>query len=150
MTTVYFVTPPKEKEQVTIITEFLNDKGIEVIFSSPFRSAIEAIKGFGVENEIPMYAVTEFGEMEVNNEPKETFEEVQERMIDGLSMLATNEEGKTIAVCTHPIALSSAIQFFDETFSEADTDRLKANAPVIVKFEFEGEICKNIEEIKAI
>ncbi len=150
MTTIYFVTPAKEEEKKAIVTDFLKDQGIDVIFSSPYRSAVETIREFGVEQEIPMYVVSEFSEIEQNNEPFETMEEVEERMIDGLAMLATNEEGKTIVVCTHPIALGSAIHYFDETFTEEDTNQLKENAPSIVKFVLDGEICKDIEVIKAI
>lgn len=150
MTTVYFMTATKEKEKAAELFKFFEDKTIDVIYSSPFGSAVETIREYGVEKEIPMFAVTEFGELDQESTPAETMEELEERMIDGLAMLAANEEGNTILVCTHPIALSSAIHFFDETFGEEDTKRLKEQGPALVKFTLDGEICKDIEEIKVI
>lgn len=150
MTTVYFMTPTKDKEKAQELMKFFEDKKIDVIYSSPFRSAVEMIREYGVEKEIPMFAVTEFAEIEQEVEPKETLEEVEERMIDGLAMLANNEEGNTILAVTHPIALSTAIHFFDETFGEEDTKRLQESAPCLVRFTLDGEICKDIEEIKVM
>lgn len=186
MTTIYFIREAeymilgnedarrtlteKGKSSAYELKEFFKDKGIDLVYSSPFLRAIETIKPFADSIRQPIYLVDEFAERKIGSLPHdmvaymiqqwedfdykveggESLYEVQERMIDGLQMLVNQEEGKNIIVSTHGTALATVINYFDPTFLYADYHRIKQVMPWMVKFEFDGEVCVSIEEILGV
>lgn len=142
MTTIYFVHSEGKEE---ILKEFLEDKKIEIAYSSPSTSAIQLIREFANDYRLPIHLVDELGDLIVG---RENLEDVQERMIDVLQMFANEQADKTILVSSNVIAIGSVIQYFDESFNHAEYQRVARVSPWIMKFVLDGEVCIEIEEIR--
>lgn len=155
------------KHDCVILTKFFEDKKVDAIYSSPYMAAIDTIRPCANRLKLPVYIVEEFKERVIGQiteslsqfEKKqwqtfsyhalggECLEEVRERMIDGIAMLANQEQDRTVIVSTHTNAMCMAIQFFDESFQYEDYLQATKRKPGIVKFTFDGETCLDIEEI---
>lgn len=181
MTTVYFVrhcqsdhsvhddrTRPltrKGMEDSKLVTEFLTDKGIEAVLSSPYRRAMDTVRDFAESKGLPIELVEDFRERAVGDrwlddfmafvkrhwedreyrEPGgESLRQVQERNIAALQKVLAEYGGKTIAVGTHGTALSSIISFYQPEFGFRQFAEIVDLTPWVVKFQFAGEACRSI------
>lgn len=153
MTTVYFVRhcqsdhsvhddrirplTPKGLEDSRRVTEFLRDKPIEAVLSSPYRRAMDTVRDFADTRGFSIEAVEDFRERAVGDrwvedfmafvkrhwenrdyrEPGgESLRQVQARNLAALGEVLKRYQGKTIAVGTHGTALSSIVNFYQPKF----------------------------------
>jgi 2,3-bisphosphoglycerate-dependent phosphoglycerate mutase len=183
MTKVYFVRhaepdfsvhddlirPLSEKgiDDTKRVTDFLIDKNIDKVFSSPYKRTIDTIKDFSEKLDLKIKVIDDFRERKVDDvwiedfnsfskEQWNNFEyklskgeclrEVQERNIAALSEILKENKDINIVVGTHGTALSTIINYYDKKFGYYDFDRIKYLMPYIVCIKFEGTVVKNIKE----
>ncbi len=150
-----------------LVTEYLKDKDINIIMSSPYKRAIDTIKPFAESRGLSIQLLDDFRERKVGSvwienfdafckrqwddfsyklTDGETLSEVQTRNIAALRNVLSKYKDKNIVIGSHGTALSTIINFYDHSFGYNDFMEIKSVMPWIVKFIFEGE---NLEAIKS-
>lgn len=184
MTTVYFVRhaepnycnhndatrelSAKGLEDRKLVSEYLKDKNVDIVLSSPYKRSVDTVKHFADLKNIQIKIMDEFRERRVDSDwiedfdsfcykqwhdfsykltDGETLSEVQERNISALKAVLERFDGKTIVIGSHGTALSTMIHYFDSTFGYEEFMEIKSLMPWIVKFEFENEKLVGIEKI---
>lgn len=157
----------KGMEDRRLVTEYLSDKNISKIVSSPYKRAVDTVSGFAYKYGLPIECIENFKERRVGsswidnfadfskNQWKdfnyflndgESLKEVQNRNIYALKQLLTLHKDKNIAVGSHGTALSSVINYFDKSFGYNEFERIKNLMPWIVEFTFDGDTCVKIKD----
>ena len=150
-----------------LAAEFLADKSVDAVLSSPYRRAVETVEVFAKERGMEVLPVEDFRERCIadmwiedfreftrrqweDHDYKlgggESLREVQRRNIAALTDVLRQYDGKTVAVGTHGTALSTIIQYFVPSFGYAEFDRIRGKMPWAVHFAFDGGRCVRIEE----
>lgn len=148
----------KGLEDRKLVTEFLKDKGINMALSSPYKRAIDTIKDFTDLVAIDIEIIDEFRERKVDGGWIEDFneftknqwndfsfklsdgeclQEVQERNVSALKNVLEKYKGKNIVIGCHGTALSTILNYFDNSFGYEDFKRIKNKMPWIVEFIFD-------------
>lgn len=184
MTEVYFVRhaepdysihddrirPLTEKGMIDrqLVTQFLQTQGIEHVYSSPFKRAIDTIKDYADKNNLTIKYIEDFKERKIDSvwiedykafsknqwdnfnykfNDGECLKEVQDRNIKALNELLIKHKNNKIAIGSHGTALCTIINYYDPSFGYKQFESVKILMPWIVKFTFEGQVCNNIEMI---
>ena len=184
MTTVYFVRhaqpnyenhddltrelTEKGLRDRTLVTNFLRDKEIHAVLSSPFQRSVDTVKEFADEKGLTIGLVDDFRERRVDSgwiddftafakrqwadftyklSDGECLGEVQARNIAALNRVLAVYEGKNVAIGSHGTALSTIIHHFDPSFGYEDFDKIRGLMPWIVRFSFEGTELVEMEKI---
>ena len=150
------------------VTEYLKDKNITKIYSSPYRRAVETIRDFSELSNIDIELIEDFRERKVSNEwlkdfngfaekqwndfnysllEGESLKEVQDRNIRGLHKLLNENEGENIVIGTHGTALSTIINYYDKSYNYKSFNKIKDIMPFIVIIKFDGIMCNSIEYV---
>lgn len=185
MTAVYFVrhaTPNfQNHDDVTrelteqglkdraLVTAFLWDKEIDVIFSSPYKRAVDTIKEFADAQNMTITTIRDFRERKVGytwiedfdrfcKEQWENFDfklsggeslrEVQERTIGALNHILEAYADKNIVIGSHGTAISTILHFFDPSFGYQEFNQIKNLMPWIVKLSLNKNRCLGMEKYK--
>ena len=187
MTTVYFVRhaepnysnhddmtrelSPKGLEDRKLVTDFLADKQVDVVLSSPFKRAVDTVSDFAEAYGFVIGIVDDFRERRIdsvwiedfNSFCKSQWEDFDYKLSDGESLgevQARNitaledvlkkyrEEGKdkTIVIGSHGTALSTIINYYDKSFGYEEFNKIRGLMPWIVRFTFEVDECKEIKQ----
>lgn len=184
MTTVYFVRhaqpnyanrndaqrelSAKGLEDRKLVTEFLKDKGIDVVLSSPYKRAVDTVADFAGTYGLQIKTVDAFRERKVDSVWIEDFtafsvrqwqdfsyklsdgeclQEVQDRNITALKSVIEQYKGKNIAIGSHGTALSTIVNYYDNTFGYADFAAIKDKMPLIIEFLFDDKAeCVEIKQ----
>ncbi len=183
MTTVYFVRhaepnyenhddlsrelSDKGLKDRSLVTEFLMDKQIDIVLSSPYKRALDTVRDFAERKGIGITIIDAFKERRVDSAWIEDFpsfckkqwedfryklsdgeclEEVQNRNILALNRVLEQHRNKNIVVGSHGTAVSTIIHYFDKTFGYSDFDEIRYFMPWIVEFTFEEKKCVNIQK----
>ena len=149
------------------VTEYLMDKEIHAVLSSPYKRAADTVKHFADARGMEIGLIEDFREQKVAGEWIEDFngfakrqwadfsyklpggeslQEVQARNIGALMDTVRRYEGKNVIVGSHGVAVSAMINFFDPSFGYEGYRRIQKVMPMIVKFSFDGERCVEIEK----
>jgi len=174
MTTIYFIRhaeadktvksnpdrPLSEKGQkdCQLVTDFLQDKQIDVVLSSPYKRAVDTISGFansiGAKIELDEnfrerekgYIDSDFSYMEYARKQwsdfsykltdGESLAETQKRNISALQKVLNRYGNKNIVIGTHGQALGTIINHFDKSF-DFEKKQTILN-PFVVKMTFDG------------
>ena len=186
MTTVYFVRhaqaqnndldtknrrlTEKGTSDCRLVTEYLSDKHIDIVFSSHYRRTLDTLMEFVKKNNLEIHQVEDFCERisigtrvsdyELRSYYKELwddfsyaangeecFGDVQKRNIKALETVLKNNRGKNIVIGTHGIALSTIINHYDNTFSFSDYWDMLFRLPWIVKADFDDNGCVGMQKI---
>ncbi len=174
MTNIYFVRhaqpdhnirddltrPLSEKGLIdrTLVTEFLGDKSIDCVLSSPYKRAIDTIVDFAKKNHHTIQIVDNFRERDsvwvedfidfakkqwadfsYKRSDGECLAEVQKRNISALFDVLTQYKDKNIVIGTHETALSTIINYFDNTYGFDDFIAMANIMPWVVRMKFDGE-----------
>lgn len=184
MTTIYFVrhaepdynnhddffrplTDKGLKDRIKV-TNYLLDKEIDVVLSSPYVRAVDTVADFAKNAGLNIETIDDFRERKVDSvwvedfkgfckkqwsdfnfklKDGETLNEVQQRNIKALEEVLERFKGKNIVIGSHGTALSTIINYYDNTFNYDNFDAIVGVMPWVVKFEFEGKSCISIEQI---
>lgn len=184
MTTIYFVrhaepdynnhddffrplTDKGMKDRIKV-TNYLLDKKIDVILSSPFIRAVDTVADFAKNVGLSIETVDDFRERKIDNvwiedfsgfckkqwsdfnyklTDGESLNEVQIRNIRALEEIVDKYNGKNIVIGSHGTALSTIINYYDKSFNYDNFNAIRTIMPWVVKFEFEDKKCVFIEEI---
>jgi len=187
MTTVYFIRhaesdisvrdgrirPLTEKGLADrkLVTEFLQDKNIDAVLSSPFKRAVDTVADFAEKNGFKIEIVEAFRErkgdsdMDRNNFDFDAFNkrqwadfsytlsdgeciaEVQKRNISALNDVLFRYRNKNIVIGTHGMALSAIINNYDNTYNFDDFMAMLYINPWVVRMDFNDDGCICIKKI---
>lgn len=150
-----------------LVTEFLQDKSIDVVLSSPFKRSVDTIKPFADQYGFDIITIADFRERKVDScwiedfygfskrqwedfdyklADGETLHEVQKRNIAALEKVLEQYKGKRVVVGSHGTALSTIINYYQPDFGLDGFESIRTLMPWIVRFDFEGKKCRKIEQ----
>ena len=184
MTTVYFVRHAepdyknhndmerpltlKGKEDSKLVTDYLKEKEIEIVLSSPYVRAVQTVKDFADSYGHTITTDSDFRERKIDSDWIEDFNrfaeqqwkdfdyklsdgeslrEVQIRNVDALRQVIKEYPDKNIVIGSHGTALSTIINYFEPSFGFSHFQKIRTIMPWIVKFTFQGDELVHIEEI---
>jgi 2,3-bisphosphoglycerate-dependent phosphoglycerate mutase len=151
-----------------LVSNYLMDKGIDCIVSSPCKRAVDTLEDFAEKQHLLILPVDDFRERQVGPGWIDNFEdfaqkqwndfgyklcggeclgEVQKRNIGALHRLLEDYPGKRIAVGSHGTALSTVINYYNKGFGYPEFLSIIKLMPWIVKFTFLPEKCAGIEYV---
>ena len=151
----------------TLVTEFLQDKQIDAVLSSPFKRAVDTVREFAEQQGLEIEIIEDFRERRIDNCWIEDFKgfckkqwedfsyklsdgeclwEVQTRNIGALKDVLKRYAGKNVVVGSHGTALSTIINYYDNSFGHAQFEEIRGLMPWVVQFCFEGEECIEIRK----
>lgn len=151
-----------------LVTNYLDNKEINIILSSPYKRALDTINHFAEYMKFEVTIVDDFRERKVDSVWIENFEDftkrqwkdfdfklsdgetlnqVQERNIRALNRVLQQHKGKNVVIGTHGTALSTIINYYDHSFGYDDFKKIKYLMPWVVKLAFEDYKCVDIEKI---
>ena len=159
---------PKGLMDRKLVTEFLMDKRIDVIVSSPYKRAIDTVKDFADRVGAGIEIIDDFRERKIDSiwiddfiafskaqwrdfhyklSDGECLSEVQTRNIRALNELLNRYQGRNIVIGGHGTALSTIINYYDPAFGYDDFEAMKRKMPWIVEFHFDdmGKCCEIIK-----
>ncbi|MDV3426889.1 MAG: histidine phosphatase family protein [Bacillota bacterium] len=149
------------------VTEFLLNKNIAKVFSSPYKRAVDTIKDFTDRTGLKINIVEDFRERKIDSEWIEDFDkfsekqwgdfqyklsdgeslyQVQKRNIAALQRILKENLGENIVIGTHGTALSTIINYYDKNFDYKEFQRIRYYMPFIVCITFDGQAAVKIEE----
>ncbi|MBO5666764.1 MAG: histidine phosphatase family protein [Firmicutes bacterium] len=157
------------RRDTLLVTEFLKDKEIGAVWSSPYHRAIDTVKDFadkagltietdydfrerkvgdGWLEDFDSFAEKQWADFEFALEHGEALGEVQKRNLDALKKVLDRvvPQQINVAIGSHGTALSTVVNFFDPTFGYEDFQRIVDLMPWIVELEFEGDRCVGVKE----
>lgn len=142
-----------------LVTEFLADRNISAVLSSPFKRAVETVKELADLKGLPVITVDDFRERKVDNiwiedfngfckrqwsdfdyklHDGESLMEVQRRNIAALQRVLREYAGGSIVIGTHGTALSTIINYYDSSFGYEQFSEIKGLMPWLVCMKFDG------------
>lgn len=150
------------------VTTYLMNKKISVIYSSPYKRAVDTIKDFSDNMKLEIitnnnfcerrvgawvedfksYSQKQWEDFDFKLTDGESLREVQERNIAALFEILKDNMGKNIAVGTHGTALSTIINYFRSDFGHADFWNIIDKMPYILCFKFKNMNLESMEEIE--
>lgn len=149
-----------------LVTIFLRSKKIDIVLSSPYKRAVDTISDFAQKSALEVHLSEDFRERRVGNGWIENFDifcqrqwsefsyklpggeslhEVQARNIAALFDVLGRYPEKNIVIGSHGTALSTVINYFDNTFGYDQFMTIKDLMPWIVRFDFDGQKCESIQ-----
>jgi len=189
MTTIYFVrhaesdrlvrdgrTRPLTKKGLIdrrLVTDFLSDKKIDIVLSSPFKRAVDTVADFAEKYGFNIEHIEDFREQQSGKglprdkegnpsddflrkqwddfnfrySDGETLHELRQRNIVALTGVLMSYSGKNIVIGTHAMALSTIINYYDASYGFDDFLAMNPIMPWIVRMDFDGDILIKIEKI---
>ena len=152
----------KGRKDTALVTEFLSDKHVDAVLSSPYVRAMETVRpfaeqfGFEIETdedfreheiahawvEIPDFAEyfrSCWSDFDYKLPTGESLREVQSRNLAALSRVLHRYGGKTVVVGSHGTALGTLIHHFDPSYGYEGHVRITPLMPHVVEFQFDGE-----------
>ncbi len=149
----------------TLVTEFLRDKQIDAVLSSPFKRAVDTVQDFAEKHGFEIEVVEDFRERRIDNcwledfkgfckkqwedfnyklSDGECLQEVQTRNITALKDVLKRYEGKNLVVGSHGTALSTIINYYDKSFGYTQFEEIRGLMPWVVQFCFDDNVCEEI------
>lgn len=151
------------------VTEFLSDKNITKLCSSPYKRSVDTIQDFANKNELSIELIEDFRERTVSNKDiwiedfaeftklqwqdhnyklsgGESFNDVQIRNINALNKIISKNPNSNIAIGTHGMALSTIYNYYDNKFGYTEFERIIPIMPWIVHIVFNGSKVVQIKE----
>lgn len=150
------------------VTYALIDKNITLIYSSPYKRAVDTIKDFAKSTGLEVKIYNDFRERKVGEwvddfkefsrkqwedfdfkfDKGESLREVQQRNISALFEVVRDNIGESITIATHGTALSTIINYFNPNFGYADFCEIVERMPYILHFRFDGMKFEYLEEVQ--
>ena len=139
-----------------VVVETLKDIKIDCFLSSPYKRSIDTIQTTADYFGMPIKTDERFRERKVGTwesgwlekrwadfacaeEGGECLGSVQKRNIEALKEVLSEYSGKTVVIGTHGTALSTILNYYDNSFGLNDFLRIVGWMPYIVELTFDGE-----------
>lgn len=150
---------PRGMEDRKLVTDFLLDKQIDAILSSPYRRALDTVRHFADTVRLPIEHVPDFRERRVDSawipdfddfcrrqwadfdyrlECGESLREVQARNVAALEGVLRAHEGQCVVIGGHGTAISVLLNHYDPGFGHAQFEEIRRLMPWIVRLDFDG------------
>ena len=150
---------PRGHADCRLVTEYLLDKSISAILSSPYRRAIDTVLPFAETMRLPIEHVADFRERKVDTvwiddfdafsrrqwadfdfhlAGGESLREVQKRNIAALEGVLDAHADQNVVIGGHGTAISTVLNFYDPSFGHAQFEAIRRLMPWIVRLDFEG------------
>lgn len=157
----------KGMEDRKLVTACLMDKGAAAVLSSPYKRAVDTVRPFADAAGLPVIPIPDFRERRVDSgwiedfdgfckrqwadfdyslSDGETLRQTQIRNIAALEAVLESYKGKTVVIGSHGTAMSTVYHHYDPSFGYEGFRRIQNRMPWVVKFSFDGHICRKIEE----
>lgn len=151
-----------------LVTQFLSDKNIEVVLSSPYKRAVDTVAHFADSKGLKIETIDGFRERKVDSvwiedfttfskaqwsefnyklSDGESLNEVQRRNISALNKVLEKHKNRNIVIGTHGTALSTIITYYDNSFGYEEFEKIRTVMPWIVEFTFQNDNCVSIKYI---
>ena len=185
MTTIYFVRHAETDNSVRdgrirpltqkgladrrLVTEYLQDKNIGAVLSSPYKRTVDTLadfagkngfeieiiedfreqheEGWGDDEEFFVYNEKQWADFMLKSHTGESLAEVQNRNIVALNNILVRHKNKSIAIGTHGIALSTIINYYDRAYGFDGFMSMVNIKPWVVKMDFSDDGCIGMEKI---
>lgn len=152
-----------------LVVKALKDKNIAVVYSSPYKRAVDTVMGLADAYNLKINIVDDFRERKVDNiwvedfrsfsrkqwedfnyklECGECLREVQERNIAALYKVLISNQGRNAVIGSHGTALSTIINYFNPNFGYDDFWSIIDKMPYIICFKFDGMEFKGMEDVE--
>ncbi|GAA0773160.1 histidine phosphatase family protein [Clostridium subterminale] len=150
------------------VAEVLMSKQIHVIYSSPYKRAIDTVKvladTLNLEvvtkddlrertitdqwiDDFNSFAKYQWEDFEYKLSKGECLRQVQERNIKAIKEILDENKGKNVVVGTHGTALSTILNYYNKSFGYEEFNRIKSIMPWIIVMKFKGEDFIGFKEI---
>jgi 2,3-bisphosphoglycerate-dependent phosphoglycerate mutase len=163
------LTTKGRKDALDLIAKF-GDAQIDSIYSSPYTRAIETVEPLARIKEIPIliredlrerntntwyatieefreFARKQWGNFDHKVDGGESLREVQERNIKAVSEILKENKDKSVIVATHGTALSTIVNYYDDTKGFEWFQSIVDRMPFCLRMEFEEQELRGMEEI---
>jgi len=149
-----------------LATNFLADKKIDAVLSSPYKRTLDTVAHFAESAQLQIQTIKDFRERKISNKwllgdfnkytekqwadfsyklpHGESIAEVQTRNIAAITDVLATHRGKNLVIGAHGTALSTIINYYDNTFTPI-MERMPM--PWLVIMKFDGDKCTSIEKI---
>lgn len=153
------------KRDASVVLDFLKDKEIDSFYSSPYKRSIDTIAETALFFEKEIFTDERLREREkgpdgnnhgmfqkrwndhnYHEQDGESIAMVQQRNVAALNQILLDNDGKKIVIGTHGTALSSILNYYDNSFSCNDFLRIIDWMPYILELDFEGTKLVNKSE----
>ncbi|MCL1997133.1 MAG: histidine phosphatase family protein [Defluviitaleaceae bacterium] len=159
---------PKGLVDRKLVTEYLQDKSVDIVLSSPFKRAVDTVLEFAQQKGLEMELIEDFRERKIADtwiddfkafakrqwtdfsykQPDgENLADVQERNIAALNDVLDRYAGKNIAIGTHGTALSTIINYYDKSYGFEDFNAMVHIMPWVVKMTFDRDVLIALRKI---
>ena len=139
-----------------VVLETLKDIHIDAFLSSPYKRSIDTIRtsadyfGMSIRTDERFrernvgtwengWLEKRWGDFSCAEEDGECLASVQDRNVEALKEVLSAYTGKTVVIGTHGTALSTILNYYDNSFGLNDFMRIVNWMPYIVELTFEGD-----------
>jgi len=157
----------KGLEDRKLVTMFLEDKNVDVVLSSPFHRSVDTVRHFADSKGLGIGIIDDFRERRIDSvwiedfnsfckkqwedftyklSDGESLSEVQKRNILALNQVLKEHAGKTIVIGSHGTALSTIVNYYDNSFGYAEFEKIRGLMPWVVEFSFDDQKCVGIKQ----
>ena len=154
-------------QDTMLVVDYFKGKKIDAILSSPYKRAFDTVAPLAEERSMTIIPIDDFRERKVDSiwiedfdefadrqwadfnyklKDGETLGEVQERNIAALRTVLDAYSDRMVVIGGHGTAISTVINYFLPEFGRDDYLRIQPKMPWVVRLDFEGDVCKQIEE----
>lgn len=150
-----------------LVTQFLIDKNVDAVLSSPYKRAFDTVAEFAHQKGLNIEVIDDFKERKVDSvwiedfktfskaqwsdfkyklSDGESLNEVQKRNIFALNEVLKKHKDKVVVIGSHGTALSTIINYYDKSFGYDNFEEVRTLMPWIVKLTFQDKEFIEIEQ----
>lgn len=146
------------KNDSSVVLEFFKDKNIDVFYSSPYKRSFDTIadaasyygleittderlkeRQKGKDGNISGMFQRRWADHNYHEVDGESIAMVQERNLEAIDEILSDNSDKNIVIGTHGTALSTILNYYDKNFGCDDFLRIIDWMPYIIELDFEGK-----------
>lgn len=151
-----------------LVADVLGDKGITALYSSSYLRAVQTVTPFsegsglviqkeyglrertagkwqGEFEDYGAYINAQIADFSCKAEGGESLDEVQARCMEVLGRIINDNEGRSVAVGIHGMALATILRHFFPNFGEADFHQIVDLMPLVLRLDIEDGRCTDYD-----
>lgn len=163
-----FLRPLSKKGMVDrrLVNEYLTDKDIDAVFSSPYKRAVDTVGEFATQHKLTITLIDELRERKVGDtwiedfmdyarlqwldfdyalENGESLNQVKRRCVAAVDEILHTHRDENVAIGFHGTALCALIHHYQPNFGYEDFRAMCHRMPWAVHFIFDGVTCVSID-----